>query len=131
LRCRVKRDAKASFLLADNKFAERAAWDREMLVAELQELSVVLPSLDPDIAITGFEAGEIEILFAEADNEKAQPEDWIPPMSVASPRGLVTYGSSAGTEFHAETLAMRATTPASFRTNARQRFSPIPLTTFL
>jgi hypothetical protein len=58
-----------------------------MLVAELQELSVVLPSLDPDIAITGFEAGEIEILFAEADNEKAQPEDWIPPMS-----GRITTG---------------------------------------
>ena len=50
-----------------------------MLVAELQELSVVLPSLELDIAITGFEAGEIEILFAEVENEKPQPEDWIPP----------------------------------------------------
>ena len=78
---------KRVFLLADNKFAERAAWDREMLVAELQELSVVLPNLELDIAITGFEAGEIEILFAEVDNEKPQPEDWIPPMG-----GRVTTG---------------------------------------
>jgi hypothetical protein len=76
---------KRVFLLADNKFGERAAWDREMLVAELQELSVVLPSLDLDIAITGFEAGEIEILFADAENDKPEPEDWIPPI-----RGPVT-----------------------------------------
>jgi hypothetical protein len=76
---------KRVFLLADNKFAERATWDREMLVAELQELSVFLPSLELNIANTGFEAGEIEILLAEVDNEKPEPEDWMPPTS-----GLVT-----------------------------------------
>jgi DNA modification methylase len=76
---------KRAFLLADNKFAERAAWDRDMLAAELQELSVVLPSLELDIAITGFEAGEIEILLGEVENEKPEPEDWIPPTT-----GLVT-----------------------------------------
>jgi hypothetical protein len=76
---------KRAFLLADNKFGERAAWDREMLAAELQELSVVLPSLELDVAITGFEAGEIEILLGDVENEKPEPEDWIPPI-----RGRVT-----------------------------------------
>jgi hypothetical protein len=36
---------KRAFILADNKLAERAGWDRELLAVELEESSVLLPDL--------------------------------------------------------------------------------------
>jgi len=68
-----------AYVSADNKFAERAGWDREILVAELEELSVALPALDLDLSLTGFEAAEIDALFAELGAENDAPEDWRPP----------------------------------------------------
>lgn len=69
-----------AFVLADNKFAERAGWDRELLTAELEELSVLLPTLDLDLSITGFEAGEIDALFANMrEGSGASREDIVPP----------------------------------------------------
>jgi DNA modification methylase len=70
---------KRAFVLADNKFSERAGYNREILVNELKELSLVLPELDLDLSITGFELGEIDVLLDEADNEKPEPEDSLPP----------------------------------------------------
>ena len=40
--------------LADNKIAENAGWDRELLAAELPELAELLVVENLDIAITGF-----------------------------------------------------------------------------
>ena len=68
-----------AFVLADNAFAARAGWDREILLAELEELSVALPALDLDLSITGFEAAEIDALFADLGAENSAPEDWQPP----------------------------------------------------
>lgn len=66
-----------AFVLADNKYAERAGWDRELLAAELEELSVLLPPLNVDVSITGFEAGEIDVLLSDL-GEEAPGEDFIP-----------------------------------------------------
>jgi DNA modification methylase len=68
-----------AFVLADNKFAERAGWNRAMLAAELEELSVLSPELDLDLTLTGFELGEIEVLLEDFREEKPQPEDRLPP----------------------------------------------------
>jgi DNA modification methylase len=68
-----------AFVLADNKFSERAGWNREILAAELEELSILLPSVDLDMALTGFELGEIDALLADIGAEKPQPEDRLPP----------------------------------------------------
>ena len=68
-----------AFVLADNKFSERAGWNREILAAELEELSILLPSLDLDISLTGFELGEIDVLLADIGEEKPEPEDRLPP----------------------------------------------------
>ena len=46
---------KRALALADNKIAENAGWDREMLAAELGELAVLLPECNLDIEITGFD----------------------------------------------------------------------------
>jgi DNA modification methylase len=72
-----------AFVLADNKFSERAGWDRELLAAELGELSILLPSLDLDVSLTGFEFGEIDILLTDAGEERPEPEDRLP--STAGP----------------------------------------------
>ena len=51
---------KRALLLADNKIAENAGWDRERLAIELPELAELLIDEDLDISITGFEPVEID-----------------------------------------------------------------------
>ena len=53
---------KRAYVLADNKLAERAGWDRELLAIELQGLI----ELDFDLEVVGFEHGEIDIIIDEA-----------------------------------------------------------------
>ncbi|MGL5254208.1 MAG: ParB/Srx family N-terminal domain-containing protein [Brevinema sp.] len=43
---------KRAYILADNKLAEKAGWDKEILAIELQELLVI--EEDFDITLTGF-----------------------------------------------------------------------------
>ncbi|NVO17595.1 MAG: site-specific DNA-methyltransferase [Rhodoplanes sp.] len=62
---------KRAYVLADNKLAERAGWDRDMLAVELGELSVLLPAVDLSLDLTGFETGEIDVVLADHE-EKAQ-----------------------------------------------------------
>lgn len=68
-----------AYVLADNKIALNAGWDRPLLALDLQELSVLLPDLDQplDIAITGFETGEIDALMADHADEETDPADEI------------------------------------------------------
>lgn len=85
-----------AFVLADNKFAERAGWNRELLAAEIEELSILLPELDLNLSLTGFEAGEIDFLLTEIGEEKLAVEDKIPPHTllptVSKPRDLWKLG---------------------------------------
>ncbi len=52
---------KRAYILADNKLAEKAGWDPEILKIELQHLSSL--DLDFDVTITGFEMAEIDVLL--------------------------------------------------------------------
>ena len=62
---------KRVFMLADNKLNEWAGWNRETLVVELGELAGLLPELELDLSITGFEPAEIDVLFTD---QASQPE---------------------------------------------------------
>ena len=67
---------KRAYVLADNKLAELAGWDREILAIELQALI----DLDIDVQLTGFGMGEIDIILGDPDaaqRETASPEDEI------------------------------------------------------
>jgi DNA modification methylase len=66
---------KRAFVLADNKLAERAGWDRELLAVELGELSVMLPDLDLSVDLTGFEVGEIDAILTDVEEDKAASRD--------------------------------------------------------
>ena len=50
---------KQAYVLADNKLAERAGWDRDLLALEVGDLS----ELGVDLSSLGFEAGEIDALL--------------------------------------------------------------------
>ncbi len=68
---------KRAYVLADNKLAENAGWDRELLVAELGDLAVLLPSIELDLTVTGFDPPEIDGLFADRGLTKADPADHV------------------------------------------------------
>jgi ParB-like chromosome segregation protein Spo0J len=52
-----------AYVIADNRLALDAGWDNELLKVELQDLDAA----GFDLALTGFELGEIEALNMEAD----------------------------------------------------------------
>lgn len=62
-----------AYIIADNKLAENAGWDREILAIELQGLLEM--DLDFDLEITGFETGEIDILIGELHAGEASETD--------------------------------------------------------
>lgn len=59
---------KRAYVIADNKLAEKAGWDREILAVELQ----ALVDLDFEIELTGFELDEIAPVADHS--EKGKPE---------------------------------------------------------
>jgi DNA modification methylase len=68
---------KRAYIIADNRLAEKAGWDRELLAIELQALI----DIDFDIEITGFETGAVDIILEdarEATGKTAGPEDKAP-----------------------------------------------------
>lgn len=69
---------KRALALADNKIAANAGWDREILAAELGELATLLPEINLDLQITGFEAAEIDNLMVDFVDRESEPADIIP-----------------------------------------------------
>src|SRR5438046_594051 len=52
-----------AYVIADNRLAENAGWDRELLGLELQYLTEL--DIDFDATVTGFELPEIDVLIGE------------------------------------------------------------------
>ena len=50
-----------AYIIADNRLAELAGWDREILRIELQHLTSL--DLNFDVEITGFETAELDLLL--------------------------------------------------------------------
>jgi hypothetical protein len=69
---------KRAFVLADNKIAANAGWDRRLLAEELGELAALLPECNLSIDITGFEPVEIDQLLVDFE-ERSDPQDEIDP----------------------------------------------------
>lgn len=66
---------KRALLLADNKIAENAGWDRELLAIELPELTDLLVQDDLEISITGFVPVEIDQIVTDFEDDSADPAD--------------------------------------------------------
>ena len=66
-----------AYVIADNRLAELADWDDEILAIELQALI----ELDFDVELTGFETAEIDILIQSLDAPGSVDEaDRIPEL---------------------------------------------------
>lgn len=61
-------EQKRAYVIADNRLAEDAGWDADLLKAELTELE----ALDFDLALTGFTDVEIERILAGVEDGEAQ-----------------------------------------------------------
>lgn len=71
-----------AYVIADNKLAENAGWDRELLAIEFAYLSDLEVDLDP--TLTGFELPEIDIVLDEyarvQAGDAAVEEDIVPTL---------------------------------------------------
>lgn len=70
-----------AYILADNRLAEKAGWDSEMLAIELQGLI----DLGFDVSLTGFEPAEVDIIIDDIAGEGQQPEDSLPEETDSPP----------------------------------------------
>ena len=85
---------KRAYILADNRLAEKAGWDRELLATELQGLT----ELDVDIELTGFEMAEIDLILEEAreaSGDPSGPEDTLPELS-PGPAPVISLWAKSG-----------------------------------
>jgi DNA modification methylase len=74
---------KRAYVLADNRLAENAGWDRELLALELQYLTKL--ELDFDVTVTGFATAEIDLLLGELDvGQTVEQADEVPAVDGAS-----------------------------------------------
>jgi DNA modification methylase len=81
---------KRAYILADNRLAEQAGWDRDLLALELGDLR----DMAVDLASLGFEPGELDALLraGEADpREEVIPE--VPAVPVSHPGDLWLLGN--------------------------------------
>ncbi len=75
---------KRAYIIADNRLAEIAGWDRELLALELQFLTNL--ELEFDATVTGFESPDIDVLIQELDLDRAGNEaDEIPDIDRLAP----------------------------------------------
>src|SRR3954454_10039978 len=90
-------DERRAYVLADNRLAEKAGWDRELLAIELQHLV----EIEFDTTIIGIETAEIDIILNEAKDARGEvesPDDRLPLSSahaqaMCGPGDLLQLGS--------------------------------------
>ena len=71
---------KRAYILADNRIAERAGWDRDLLRVEFEDL--VAQDLSFNVELSGFETAEIDLIL---DDHKRDDADEVPPARTDGP----------------------------------------------
>lgn len=102
---------KRAYAIADNRLAEVAGWDRDLLALELQYISEL--EIDFDVTITGFATPEIDLLIETLDPEKDDPKADDIPDALPSQDLTVRYGDPWLLGRH-RLLCGDATKPADF-----------------
>jgi DNA modification methylase len=74
---------KRAYILADNRLAEKAGWDHEILAIELQFLTTI--EIDFEVTVTGFEVAEIDLLLGPSETEAKQDTADEVPAPAAGP----------------------------------------------
>lgn len=81
---------KKALRLADNKIALNAGWDLEILKLELAELAV--PEVDIDLDLTGFSAGEIDVILADSPDPEEELIPAVPESANVKPGDIWQLG---------------------------------------
>ena len=63
---------KKAYILADNRYAQDAGWDEELLRLEIESLE----GMDFDVSLTGFDDQEIADLFADGESTGAEDDNF-------------------------------------------------------
>jgi len=89
----LSKDELRAYVIADNRLAEKAGWDSDILAIELQGLS----DLGFDIEVTGFEIPEVELILDSIDPPASNPDDdtipdLVPNRVVSRPGDLWALG---------------------------------------
>ena len=77
---------KRALMLADNRIAQSAGWNREQLSIELAELPELLIQEGIEIGITGFEPAEIDLLHLDFEDGASDLAEDIPDDCLRGPR---------------------------------------------
>ncbi|MBJ6370780.1 site-specific DNA-methyltransferase [Sedimentitalea arenosa] len=81
---------KRAYILADNRLAEQAGWDRELLAMELGDLA----ELDVDLSGIGFEGAELDALLGlGAGDPREEETPPVPDAPVSRPGDLWLLGT--------------------------------------
>ena len=73
-----------AYRLADNRLADLATWDPDLLASELQVLTEI--DLDFSIEVTGFDTAEIDLIIEEGERkQRPDPADEVPLLVVDRP----------------------------------------------
>jgi len=70
---------KRAYVIADNRLAEKAGWDEEILAAEFEFLAEY--DLDFDIELTGFDTGEIDVLLGAGQEQPCEEQVELPDLA--------------------------------------------------
>jgi len=101
-----------AYIIADNKLAENAGWNQQLLAGELQFLSSL--DVDFDLTLTGFETAEIDLLLQGSDSIGAGGvDDQISPIDASTP--IVTRLGDLWTLGSHRLLCADATKEISFK----------------
>ncbi|AIB12678.1 DNA methylase N-4 [Azospirillum argentinense] len=72
-----------AYIIADNKLAENAGWDRDLLALELKYITEL--DISFDLTLTGFEVGDVEILLDGVGSDEAATADQVPEPDFTAP----------------------------------------------
>lgn len=79
---------KRAYILADNRLAEKAGWDEELLRIELEELN----DLDFDLSLTGFDWEDFdELLYAHDGGAPPEEKEQAPKVRLADLFGVPPF----------------------------------------
>ena len=84
---------KRAYVLADNKLAEKAGYDRASLAIELSTLAPLHGEAGIDISLTGFEPAEIDALLGDLVDPAFDPVDEAVELAQSSLAAPAIYGS--------------------------------------
>ena len=76
---------KRALLLADNRIAQNAGWNRERLAEEFISLPGLLLEDGLDITVTGFEPAEIDAVLTDFEDDGSDPLDDLDPALLSEP----------------------------------------------